>query len=73
MLGMVYVASILALERQICWLAASQTVALQLPAYAALGNAEVLLREQGGTAMNVFLACCNLAILHNWEEIETSS
>lgn len=37
---------ILALERQICWWAASQTVALQLPACAALENAEVLFESK---------------------------
>lgn len=44
MLRMVYVASFLALERQICWVAPNS--ALQLPAYAALGNTELLLESR---------------------------
>lgn len=50
---MVYVASFSASGETDLLVRASQTVALQLPACAALGNAEL----QGGTAMNLLLAC----------------
>lgn len=39
----------------ICWLAASQTVAVQLPAYAALGNAVLLLESKEVQPGNYYL------------------